>query len=72
MPARRVTTPIVCVRRVALNGGCARDLWRIAVEFEDVVDRRGAEALSRVGLEAPRPSGADWSAFQRGGRATRG
>jgi hypothetical protein len=34
------------------------------VELEDVVDLRSAEALDRPGVQSPRPSSADWPAFQ--------
>jgi RES domain-containing protein len=44
-----------------------RDLWRVEVELEDVVDLRSAESLRRLGLQAPRPSCADWRAFQEMG-----
>ena len=44
-----------------------RDLWRVEVELEDVVDLRSAKALGRVGLQAPRPSSAEWRAFQEVG-----
>jgi RES domain-containing protein len=44
-----------------------RDLWRLEVDLEDVVDLRSSEALDRVGLQWPRPSAADWPAFQNVG-----
>ncbi|HKE18508.1 MAG TPA: RES family NAD+ phosphorylase, partial [Kofleriaceae bacterium] len=41
-----------------------RDLWRYAVALDGVAALDTDERLAAVGLRAPRPSRADWSAYQ--------
>lgn len=51
------------------QAGLPRDLWRVEVEIETVVDLRSTESLEAVGLSAPRPDRREWPAFQAvGGR----
>jgi RES domain-containing protein len=47
--------------------GLLRDLWRVEVELQGVMELRSTDALGRVGLEPPRPSSDDWPAFQEVG-----
>ncbi len=49
--------------------GLPRDLWRYAVDLDDVADLTRPEALRRVGLQPPRPTRRDWPAFQPVGEA---
>ncbi len=44
--------------------GLPRDLWRVKVEIENVIDLRTTEPLEAVGLSAPRPDRREWPAFQ--------
>jgi RES domain-containing protein len=57
-------------REVPPDLGFPRDLWRVRVTLEGIADLSTADRLARVGLPLPRPSLADWSAFQAVGERT--
>jgi RES domain-containing protein len=51
-------------RAVPPDLGFPRDLWRVRVTLGRIADLSAADRLARVGLPLPRPSLADWGAYQ--------
>lgn len=46
------------------RAGLPRDLWRVEIVIDEVVDLRDEGALKAVGLPRPRPDRGQWPAFQ--------
>jgi len=49
--------------------GLPRDLWRYAIQVDDIVDLSTEEALAGHGLQRPVPTQRQWPAFQRVGES---
>lgn len=54
------------------SAGLPRDLWRIALRLGRVADLRAERTLGSLGLGRPRPTRADWPAFQAAGERLAG